>query len=128
VRASVWDSVWDSVGSSLGSSVGASVRASLGSSVGASVWDSVWASLGSSVGASVWDSVWDSVGAYAGSFFSLPRSAWKYTENIKLPKGQTYPFQVAVDLWMMGLVPSFDGKWRLHGGPDGKVLWEGRIE
>jgi hypothetical protein len=74
-----------------------------------------------SVGASVWASVW----AYIGSFFNLPRSAWKDTEKIKT-KG--YPFQPAVELWMMGLVPSFSGtKWRLHGGPDGKVLWEGAL-
>ena len=37
-------------------------------------------------------------------------------------------FQAVVDLWNKGLVPSFDGKvWRLHGGPDGKVLWEGKL-
>jgi hypothetical protein len=102
-------------------------------SVRDSVWDSVWDSVGASVGASVWDSVkasvWDSVGAYAGSFFLLPRAGWKYTDKIKLPKGQVYPFRVAVDLWEMGLVPSFDGKaWRLHGGPGGKVLWEGTLD
>jgi hypothetical protein len=67
------------------------------------------------VGASVWD--------YSGSFFKLPRKSWLYTDKIKT-KG--YPFQPAVDLWEMGLVPSFDGKkWRLHGGPDAKILWEG---
>jgi hypothetical protein len=109
VRASVWDSVrasvWDSV------------RASVWDSVGESVWASVWASVG--------ESVWDSVGAYSGSFFRLPRKSWKYTENIKT-KG--YPFQPCVDLWGMGLVPSFDGTtWRLHGGEDGKVLWKGKL-
>ena len=102
--------------------------ASMGVSVRASVRDSVWASVGDSVGDSVWASMWDSVrdsvGAYIGSFFNLPRSAWKYTENIKI---ETYPFQPVVDLWMMGLVPSFDGKtWRLHGGKNRKVLWEGK--
>ena len=87
----------------------------------ASVWTSVWEdSAGDSVRASVRASVW----AYAGSFFSLPRSVWKHAEKIK---GKGYPFQPAVDLWTMGLVPSFDGKvWRLHGGKDGKVLWEGK--
>ena len=76
-----------------------------------------WASVGASV--------WASVRAYTGSFLSLPRSAWKYTENIP---GEGYPFQPAVTLWELGLVPSFDGKkWRLHGGPDGRVLWEGMV-
>ncbi|MBU2685649.1 MAG: hypothetical protein KKF27_20600, partial [Gammaproteobacteria bacterium] len=127
--ASVGDSVRDSVGASVRDSVGDSVGASVGASVGDSVWDSVgdsvrdgvWTIVWASVGTSVWDSVW----AYIGSFFNLPRSVWKYTEKIK---GTVYPFQPAVDLWMMGLVPSFDGeKWRLRGNKDGKVLWEGRV-
>ena len=68
---------------------------------------------------------WASVWAYSGTFFIIPRSDWKYTENIP---GEGYPFQPAVTLWEMGLVPSFDGRtWRLHGGPDGRVLWEGVI-
>jgi hypothetical protein len=108
-----WASVRDSVGVSVRDSVGASV----GDSVWVSVWDSVWVSVGASV--------WDSVRAYKGSFFSLKRSEWKYTEKINC---EGYPFQPAVTLWEMGLVPSFDGKtWRLHGGPDGRVLWEGVI-
>jgi hypothetical protein len=106
VRASVWDLVGDLVW--------ASVRDSVGVSVWASVRASVWASVG--------DLAWDSVGAYAGTFFNIPRSDWRYTENIP---GEGYPFQPAVTLWEMGLVASFDGrKWRLHGGPDGRVLWE----
>ena len=109
VRASVRDSVWDSV------------RASVGASVGASVWDSVWDSVKDSVRASVRDSVW----AYTGSFFKLSRKAWRYTDNIK---GEDYPFKPCVYLWDAGLVPSFDGKkWRLHGGKDAKVLWEGTL-
>jgi hypothetical protein len=91
----------------------------------ASVRDSVWDSVGDSVRDSVGDSVGASIRAYVGSFFALPRKAWKYTENIKTT---CYPFQPAVDLWNMGIVSSFDGKaWRLHGGKDGKVLWRGRI-
>ena len=91
-----------------------------------SVRDSVRASVRDSVRDSVGDSVWDSVQVYIGSFFNFPRTVWKYTEKIET-KG--YPFQPAADLWMMGLVSSFDGKtWRLHGGVDGKVLWEGGIE
>jgi hypothetical protein len=77
----------------------------------------------------VWDSVkasvWASVGAYIGSFFPKILS-WRFTEQVKV-KG--YPYQSCLDLWLMGLVPSFDGKvWRLHGGPDGKVLWEGTLK
>jgi hypothetical protein len=101
--ASVWASVW--------ASVGASVRASVGDSVGASVW--------ASVGASVW--------AYMGSLF--PIAEWKYIDysNPIFTRGK-YPFQPFVDLWKMGLVPSFDGKtWRLHGGKDAKILWEGKL-
>ena len=80
-----------------------------------------WASVGASVGDSVRASVW----AYNGTFFIIPRSEWKYTENIP---GEGYPFQPAVTLWELGLVPSFDGRtWRLHGGPDGRVLWGGVI-
>ena len=112
-----WDSVRDSVRYSVRDSVGDSVRYSVRDSVGDSVWDSVWYS--------VWDSVGDSVWAYIGTFFILERSAWKYTKRIDC---EGYPFQSAVTLWEMGLVPSFDGKtWRLHGGPDGRVLWEGVI-
>jgi hypothetical protein len=118
VGASVWDSVRDSVWASVGDSVGDSVRASVGASVRDSVRDSVRASVWASVG----DSVWDSVYAYIGSLFNLKRSDWKHTEKIKT-KG--YPFQSCVDLWNMGLVPSFDEKvWRLHGKPDGKILFE----
>ena len=80
-------------------------------------WASVWAS--------VRDFVWASVWAYAGSFFSLPRSAWRHTEKIG---GKKYPFQSAVGLWESGLVPSFNGKiWRLHGGPKAEILWQGTI-
>jgi hypothetical protein len=105
----VWDSAWDSV------------RGSVWASVRASVWASAGGSVGNSTRASVRGSIW----AYAGSLFRLPRSEWKDTEHIP---GDGYPFQPAVDLWHQGLVPSYDGMtWRLHGGPDGRVLWEGKI-
>jgi hypothetical protein len=111
VRASVGDSVRASVGDSVRASVGASVWAS----VGASVRDSVRASVGDSVRASVWDSV----RAYTGSFFIIP--VWKH---VKHPRGK-YPFAPCVQLWKLGLVPSFDGRtWRLHGGEKAKVLFE----
>jgi hypothetical protein len=104
VRDSVWASVEDSVGDSVWDSVG--------DSVGASIWHSVWALVEDSVWALVEDSVVDSVWAYVGTFFKLPK--WQ----------EGYPFQSAVDLWEMGLVASFDGAtWRLHGGPNGQVLY-----
>ena len=110
--ASVRESVWVSVGDSVGDSVVDSVWAAVGASVGASIWHSVWALVEDSVWASVEDSVVDSVWAYVGTFFKLPK--WQ----------EGYPFQSAVDLWEMGLVASFDGAtWRLHGGPNGQVLY-----
>ena len=120
---SVWTSVWASVSSSVGASVSSSVWDSVwnsvGSSVGSSVGDSVWDSVWTSVGDSVWNSVGNSVGssvsssvrAYISSFFDLP---------------EFEKYKCLVILWEQGLVPSFDGKvWRLHGGKDAKVLWEG---
>ena len=133
VESSVWSSVessvWSSVESSVVDSVRSSVRSSVESSVVSSVESSVWSSVRSSVVDSVRSSVVSSVGysfwTYIGSFFLLKRSDWKYTENIKT-KG--YPFQSAVTLWEMGLMPSFDGKkWRLHGGHEAKILWEGEL-
>lgn len=126
-----WDSVWVSVRNSVGYSVWDSVCVSVRDSVRASVWAPVWDSVLASVGASIRDSVWASVGAsvrdsvwaYLGSFFVLPRSDWKYTEQIPT---DGYPFQSAVTLWEMGLVPSFDGKiWRLLS--KNGVVWEGKI-
>jgi hypothetical protein len=82
----------------------------------ASVWDSVkasvWASLGASVGASV--------GAYISSFF-YGIEKWKGIEH----KAGENPFQSGIDLWKRGFVPSFDGeKWRLHTGPNAKIVYE----
>lgn len=75
-----------------------------------------------SVRDSVWDSVWDSVRGYTGSFFRLKRKQWKYTEEIRTKK---YPFQPIVDLWNMGLLPSFDGTyWRLHAGEKTKIVFK----
>ena len=72
-------------------------------SVRDSVWDSVWDSVG--------DSVWDSVWAYAGSLFYI----W----------GAEYKYQLAVDLWKRGFVPSFDGEtWRLHSGKKAEIVYE----
>ena len=116
VRASVRDLVW------------ASVRASVRDSVRDLVWDSVrdlvWDSVRDLVWASVWasvrDSVWDSVWAYISAFFTIAN--WKYVDHAP---GKN-PFQPCIDLWNLGLVPSFDGTtWRLHQMCDGaKVIYE----
>jgi len=148
VRNSVWDSVWDSVGHSVGHSGKDSAKDSLwdsvGNLVGNSVWDSVGNSVGDlvkhSVGDSTWDSIWDSVRnsiwdsvgysvwdlvwAYIGHMFFPVVKKWKYIDY----KPREYPFQPAVDLWKMGLIPSFDGDiCRLHGGEKAEILWEGKL-
>jgi len=128
---SVWDSVRDSVWDSVRNSVRDSVRDSVWDSVRDSVWDSacpsVWDSVRDSACPSVWDSVrnsvregvWNSVGAYTSSLFPDIQK-WEYIDH---PLGEN-PFTPCIKLWRMGLVPSFDGKtWRLHGGPDGGILW-----
>jgi len=72
-------------------------------------------------------SVWASVGAFMWAYVS------SLFPNVKKWKGFNHepganPFQSGIDLWRMGLVPSYDGKsWRLHGGPDGGVLWQGKL-
>jgi hypothetical protein len=86
----------------------------------ASAWDSVRASAWASVGDSVWDSVGDSVWAYISSLFPNIKK-WKYIEH----KEGVNPFQSSIDLWHMGLVPSFDGEvWRLHKGEKAEVVLE----
>lgn len=110
LRYSVWDSVSDRVRDR--------VRDSLRNSVWGSVWDRVSDSMMNSVmnrvRNSVWGSVKDNVWAYIGSLLGM----WE----------GKYPYQCGADLWRMGLVPSYDGEtWRLHGGLDGRILWEGRL-
>ena len=119
VRISVMDSVWDLVGAS----VMASVKASVMSSVMDSVWDSIEDSFGASVWYLVWNSVWDSamalVRAYISSFFVLDE--WQLNGKIV----RENPFQPAIDLWEVGLVPSFDGElWRLHSGKGARVVYK----
>ena len=115
---SVWDSVWDSIRASVWDSIGASVWDSVWDSVGDSVWDSVGDSVEASIGASVRDSVNVYIEVYIGYLFQPCVSKWE----------KNYPYQVALDLWKCGLIPSFDGNiWRLHGGKDAKILWEGKI-
>ena len=77
----------------------------------ASVRASVWASVVASIGASVW--------AYISSFFALDE--WQFNGEIV----RENPFQLAIDLWEAGLVPSFDGEiWRLHAGKDAQIVYE----
>ncbi len=73
-----------------------------------------------SVGASVRASVRASVGVYISDFFTIGN--WKYIDH---EPGKN-PFQPCIDLWMLGLVPSSDGKtWRLHKMCDNaKVIYE----
>jgi len=128
VRASVRASVGDSVRDSVWDSVGDSVWDSVGGSAGGSVWVSVRASVRASVGDSVWDSVWDSVRASVGDCFYAYISSlfpsikkWKHMDH----EEGVNPFQSEIDLWNMGLVPSFDGKvWRLHKGKNAEVVLE----
>jgi len=120
---SVWKSMkellWESVHDSVRVSVGESVRVSVGGAVWESVWDVVWASVGKSTR--------ESVAAYFGSLFPIKKWAHVNYENPLFKEGE-YPFQSAVDLWKIGLVPSFDrGRWRLHGGKDAGVLWEEKV-
>lgn len=117
VRAPVRDSVWASV------FVGDSVRDSVRDSVWNSVWDSIWNSVWDSVEDSVWDSVWDFLYAYISSFFTIEK--WKYIDHEPF----TNPFQPAIDLWEMGIVPIFDGIiWSLRSGKNADVIWEGKVQ
>ena len=98
-------------------------------SVGTSVWDSVgtsvWDSVRDSVGYSVRDSVGYSVCAYTGWIFSPCVSNWKHIDH----KPGEYPFQPAIDLWMQGIVPGFDGEvWRLYGKDNAEILWKGKLK
>lgn len=127
VWASVWFSVWFSVRASVRASVcdlvGASVMASVKASVMGSVMNSVWDSVEDSVWYLVWNSVWDSamalVRAYISSFFVLDE--WQFNGEIV----RENPFQPAIELWEVGLVPSFDGEvWRLHAGKDARIVYK----
>jgi len=125
---SVRDYVRDSIIGSVGGSACNSVRGFIWGSVVTSVWDSVgdsvWDSVGSSAYRSIWDSVNDFVYSYISSFFNLEKNEWKHCDF----DFEGNPFQAAIDLWNMGLIPSFDGEmWRLHAGRDAKVVWKGVV-
>ena len=101
-----WASVWNYV------------RGSVSDSVRASVWNSVRDSVENSVRASVENSVNDSVRAYISSLFPSIKK-WKHIDH----EEGVNPFQSGIDLWHMGLVPSFDGNvWRLHKGEKAEVV------
>jgi hypothetical protein len=85
-----------------------------------SVWYSVWYSVRVSVR--------DSVYAQIGPVFPGIKK-YKYTNGKAFKNIKGYPFQSAVKLWRMGLVPAYDGKkWMLFGSPkgNGKIIkvWE----
>jgi hypothetical protein len=126
-----WTLVWDSVETSVWNSI----RAIVGASVWASVRDSVcFAALGGlyehlagppygffpfpHVPESIRDSIRAAVWAYASSFFDIcVWNEYKYEKN---------PYQPCIELWEMGLVPSFDGKfWRLRS--KNGIEWKGKI-
>lgn len=133
---------WKSVGESVGDSVGKSVGESMGNSVGYSVKESVEYSVGNSVGYSVWKSIGKSmrVSVRKSRGNSVQNSVWKSVGESVMDTVQVYissffdiselkKYQPAVILWEKGLVPSYDGKtWRLHGSPNGKILWEENIK
>jgi len=87
-------------------------------SVEGSVRDSVWDSVLGSVRDSVGFSVWGFIFCYVSSLFPNIKK-WKYVDH----EEGINPFQSGIDLWHMGLVPSFDGEfWRLHKGEKAEVV------
>ena len=80
----------------------------------------MWDSVRASVRDSVWDSVRASIHAYISSLFPNIKK-WQGIDH----KEGVNPFQSGIDLWHMGLVPSFDGKvWRLHKGINAEIVLE----
>jgi hypothetical protein len=137
VRGSVWDSVrgsvWDSVRDSVRGSVWDSVRDSVRDSVWDSVWDSVrgsvWDSVWDSVRGSVWDSVRDSEYAYLGTLFPNVK-LWNFPTKDGIKKVKKYPYNDAVELLKLGLVPAYNSYhkvWYLLSGPEMKIVWEGKL-
>jgi len=112
-----WVSVRDSILAYIRDSVCDSVGDSVGDFVCDSVLDSVRWLVFYSIGGSVEDSLW----AYASSFFNIDK--WKYAEH----EIGVNPYQCAIDLWEMGLIPSDNGgKWRLHSHKG--IVWSGEIK
>jgi len=77
-----------------------------------------WVSVEGSVRDSVGFSVWGFIFCYVSSLFPNIKK-WKYVDH----EEGINPFQSGIDLWHMGLVPSFDGEfWRLHKGEKAEVV------
>lgn len=117
-----WASVYNSTHSTVWDSIETPSRALIGDSI----WDSIWGPS--------WDSALDSAldlvdNSTSASFLSLINtSVFAYFGSLfKIKKWENnYPYQSAVDLWKLGLVPSFDNKlWRLHSKKG--IEWEGEI-
>lgn len=118
--------VWDSVSGYMYDFVGNPVWDSMWNSLRDSASDFVWDSVLGSVWTPAWDSMWAKYSvrycfyAYISSLFSNTKK-WKYINN----EEGVNPFQSGIDLWHMGLVPSFDGKvWRLYKGENAEVVLE----
>lgn len=139
-RASIKNSIYNSNVASIWEST----EYRIWKSIGGSIRDSIWASISeiiddsyyeygrdfykNSVRISIYNFITSyaiySVRAYAGSYFILTKESWEYMRKRRITK---YPYQSVVDLWEMGLVPSFDGKkWRLHS--KNGIEWEGVFE
>ena len=123
-----WKSIRDSIGGSVRDSVINSVDDFVSGFAKYSIWDVVWKSVRNfvrdSVREFVWDSVWDFVREYIWD--SVLNSVWAYISSF-FNVEYKYDFSPCIKLWEKGLVPSYDSNdevWRLHGFPDGKVVWE----
>jgi hypothetical protein len=85
------------------------------------MWVAVWDYIRNAVGNDVCNSILAAGGG------RVTNTVWAYVNSIftNVEEKNVNTFQAAVDLWKMGLVASFDGIiWRLHGKPNGKILWE----
>ena len=93
-----------------------------------SLWDSFWDSVIELFNDETWGDIWEGLyGSVIGAFYGYMCSFFYIKSWIgfkHLPEYQN-PFQSGIDLWDVGLVPSFDGKtWRLHSGENAEVVYE----
>lgn len=87
---------------------------------GPTVCHGIEAALGTLLDPATEDYIGSSVGEkeFVGSFFTNT-TKWSASGSSE------YPYQACADLWMRGLIPSFDGTtWRLSSGKDGTVVYE----
>ena len=83
----------------------------------------VWNSVKYSVWNSIYYSAEDVVYAYVSSFFNIPK--YKYIEH----KEGVNPFQSGIDLWEMGIIPTYDGEtWILYKAKNAEIIWQGKVE